>query len=336
MNNFKAISLKLASMFLFTVLALFVRYLGQTFPWGQIAFVRAFLGLIPVLVFYAWRGELLGAMRTRRIGGHLVRGSIAAFGTFCFIGAYARLPVVDVTAIAFLSPLITVVFAALFLKERVHVYRWTAVTIGFSGVLLMLVPHMETTNENLSTGALVGIGLALLNAVAAAGATTQIRRLQETESTAAIVIYFSLFVSLVGLLTLPFGWRMPQNGTEIMVLLGLGLVGGVGQIFHTASYRYASPSLLAPFEYTAVIWAFVLGYLVFDEVPTPWVMAGAAIVIVAGLFVIWRERQLGLKALRESPFAPAPAEADTAPAEPVRPSPTKPSPASAPAPVKKP
>jgi drug/metabolite transporter (DMT)-like permease len=311
MNNFKAISFKLASMFMFTVLALFVRHLSQTFPWGQIAFTRAFLGLIPVLVFYAWRRELSGALKTRRIGGHIVRGSIAAFGTFCFIGAYARLPVVDVTTITFLSPLITVVFAALFLKERVYIYRWTAVIIGFSGVLLMLVPHMETTNQDFSTAALIGIGLALLNAVAAAGATTQIRRLQETESTAAIVLYFSMFVSVIGLLTLPFGWRMPQTGDEVMALVGLGLVGGVGQIFHPAGYRYASPSLLAPFEYTAMIWALVLGYAVFGEVPTVWVVAGALVVIAAGLFVIFRERQLGLKALRESPFAPGPAEADT-------------------------
>lgn len=311
MNSFKAISFKLSSMFMFTVLALFVRHLSQTFPWGQIAFTRAFLGLLPILIIYAWRGELAGAMKTRRIGGHILRGSIAAFGTFCFIGAYSRLPVVDVTAITFLSPLITVVFAALFLKEKVHIYRWTAVVIGFSGVLLMLVPHMDAANQDLSAAALIGIGLALLNAVAAAGATTQIRRLQETESTVAIVIYFSLFVSAIGLLTLPFGWRVPQTSEEVMALAGLGLVGGIGQILHTAGYRYAPPSLLAPFEYSAMVWALILGYAIFGEVPTSWVVAGALVVIAAGLFVIFRERQLGLKTLRESPFAPGPAEADT-------------------------
>ncbi len=311
MNNFKAISFKLSSMFMFTVLALFVRHLSQTFPWGQIAFVRAFLGLVPILIFYAFRRQLSGAMRTKRLGGHILRGSIAAFGTFCFIGAYSRLPVVDVTAITFLSPLITVVFAALFLKERVHIYRWTAVIVGFSGVLLMLVPHLETTTQDLTTGALIGIGLALLNAVCAAGATTQIRRLQETESTVAIVIYFSLFVSGIGLLTLPFGWRIPQDSHEVMMLFGLGLVGGIGQILHTAGYRYAPPSLLAPFEYSAMVWALILGYAIFGEVPTSWVVAGALVVIAAGLFVIFRERQLGLKEMRESPFAPAPSEADT-------------------------
>jgi drug/metabolite transporter (DMT)-like permease len=96
-----------------------------------------------------------------------------------------------------------------------------------------------------------------------------------------------------------------------MALAGLGLVGGIGQILHTAGYRYAPPSLLAPFEYSAMVWALILGYAIFGEVPTSWVVAGALVVIAAGLFVIFRERQLGLKTLRESPFAPGPAEADT-------------------------
>jgi drug/metabolite transporter (DMT)-like permease len=160
---------------------------------------------------------------------------------------------------------------------------------------------------------MLGVVFALFNAVCAAGAMTQIRRLQETETTASIVIYFCLFVSLAGLVTLPFGWRVPQTQSEILILAALSLVGGFGQIFHTASYRYASPSMLAPFEYTAMIWAFLIGYFFFGEVPTVYLVGGALIVTGAGLFVIWRESRLGLKRLRETNFAPSPAEADMVP-----------------------
>lgn len=311
-NSFKAIGLKIASIFLFVILASLIKHLGQDYPAGELAFLRAFLGLGPVLAFYAWRGELAGVWRTQRIGGHILRGSIAVSGTFFFIGAYARLPMVDVTAIGLLAPLIMVVFAAWFLKERVHVYRWSAVGIGFVGALLMLFPYLGLTMHAVTSTMMIGVLLAFLNAVCAAGASTQIRRLSETESTASIVVYFSLFVALAGLATLPFGWRVPQTQEELLLLIVLGLIGGFGQIFHTASYRFASPSLLAPFDYTAMIWAFVIGYFFFGELPTLYLIGGALIVSGAGLFVIWRERQLGLKRLRESAFAQAPAEEATA------------------------
>lgn len=311
-DSFKAIGLKLVSMVCFVIIASLIRYLGQNYPVGQIAFLRAFLALGPVLVFFGWRRELSGVWRTKRIGGHIVRGSIAAIGTFFFVAAYSRLPVVDVTAIAFLAPLITVIFAAVFLHERVRAYRWTAVVVGFAGALLMMFPYLGLTMHEVTGVMIAGAIFALLNAVCAAGAMTQIRRLQETETTGSIVIYFCLFVSLAGLTTLPFGWRVPQTQSEILTLAALGLVGGLGQITHTASYRYASPSLLAPFEYTSMIWAFLIGYFVFGELPTLYVVVGALIVASAGLFVIWRETRLGMRSLRQPSFGAVPPAADIA------------------------
>lgn len=303
MNIFKAVSLKIASTMAFAVMGAQGRYLGSAIPVGEIVFCRGLFALIPILLFFGWRGQLRGALRTNRLSAHAVRGSFSVVGTFCTFGALARLPIADVTAIAFIAPLITVVFAALFLKEQVHAYRWSAVAIGFSGVILMLSPYLQN-HAAITTSMLIGLSLALLNAFSSGGATIQIRRLTATESSSAIVIFMTLIVMAASLLTAPFGWRLPVSSAEFWLLVGIGISGGLGQMLFTESYRYAPASFLAPFDYTAMLWAFLLGYWMFGEVPTLLVVGGAVIVAAAGIFVILRERHLGLKRLRDTPMSP--------------------------------
>ena len=124
------------------------------------------------------------------------------------------------------------------------------------------------------------------------------RKLVATEGTAAIVFWFSVTSTVGGLLTLPFGWAWP-SGTVVVMLVLAGLLGGLGQIFLTSSYRYAEASLVAPFEYTSMILALLVGFFVFGEVPTGTMLVGASIVIVAGVLIIWRERQLGMQRTRQ-------------------------------------
>jgi len=309
MHPIKAVSLKLLSTLMFALMGAQVRYLGGAYPEGEVAFFRALFALLPILIVFGWRGELRGALRTSRPIDHLVRGMFSIVGTFCTFGALARIPLADYTAIAFLAPLVTVVFAALFLKEQVRAYRWTAVAVGFGGVVLMLLPHLGTGGQ-LTTPILLGLGFALTNAFTAGGATIQIRRLTSTETTASIVVFMTLLVMIFSLFTIGFGWRMPAHPTDLAALIGVGVSGGLGQIFFTESYRYAPASFLAPFDYTAMLWAFMFGFLLFAEVPGLAVFAGAVIVAAAGIFVILRERALGLKRLREMPIAPIAAMAD--------------------------
>jgi drug/metabolite transporter (DMT)-like permease len=309
MNILKAVSLKIASTLAFALMGAQARYLGSTLPVGEIVFARGLFALIPILLFFGWRGQLRGALKTERRKAHLVRGAFSVVGTFCTFGALARLPIADVTAIAFIAPLITVVFAALILKEHVHAYRWSAVGVGFCGVILMLSPYFGN-HAALTTSMMIGLSLALLNAVSSGGATIQIRRLTATESSAAIVIFMTLTVMAVSLLTAPFGWRMPAPGPELYLLIGIGIAGGLGQMLFTESYRFAPASFLAPFDYTAMLWAFLLGFWMFGEVPTPYVVGGAVIVAAAGIFVILRERHLGLKRLRDTPMSPISTMAD--------------------------
>ncbi len=308
MNIFKAVSLKIASTMAFAIMGALGRYLGSAIPLGEIVFCRGLFALIPIVLFFGWRGQLRGALQTSRFSAHLVRGSFSVIGTFCTFGALARLPIADVTAIAFIAPLITVVFAAIFLKEKVHVYRWSAVAVGFSGVILMLSPYFHN-HAALDTAMTIGLVLALMNAFTAGGATIQIRRLTSTESSASIVVIMTLIVMAASLLTAPFGWRWP-TGFELVLLIGIGIFGGLGQMLFTESYRYAPASFLAPFDYTAMLWAFLLGYWMFGEVPTVYVVIGAVIVAAAGIFVILRERHLGLKRLRDTPMSPISAMAD--------------------------
>jgi drug/metabolite transporter (DMT)-like permease len=303
MHLFRAIGLKLLSAFLFTVMSALVRDLGQRAPVGEVVFFRGLFAIIPVIAVYAWRGEIRDAIATKSPFGQLLRGLISATGMYANFGALARIPIADVTAIGFGSPLITVALAALILKERVRVYRWTAVIVGFGGVIVMLLPHLDVGKYAVVATAATTIGslLALCSAFTNAAAQIQTRRLVKTEKTASIVFYFSVVTAIAGAVTLPFAWY-PPSFLEFLEFIALGVLGGVGHIFLTQSYRYATASVIAPFDYSTMIWALMLGYWFFGEVPGALVLIGAAIVIASGLFVIWRERQLGL--LRGAPEDP--------------------------------
>jgi drug/metabolite transporter (DMT)-like permease len=300
MNVVTAITVKLISVMLFAVMSMLVRYLGDRIPVGQVVFFRSAFAIVPLVIIYAWRRELNAAVRTGRPLGHVMRGLINVAGMFLGFAALARLQLVDATAISFASPLITVALAALILKERVRAYRWSAVIVGFGGVVVMMWPYLNLgrlltsgTPEG-TIGAICAISAAFTNA----GSVIQTRRLTDTETTSAIVFYFSLFCTFAGLCTLPFAWHQP-SGVELVALIAIGFLGGLSHILLTESYRYAAASVVAPFDYTAMVWAFLLGYVFFAELPNIYIFVGAAIVCASGLFVIWRERQLWLARLKK-------------------------------------
>jgi drug/metabolite transporter (DMT)-like permease len=304
-NILKGILLKLISALMFAVMAALVRSLGADVPVGQVVFFRAAFAIVPVVVIYALRNELKAAAHTKRLSGHVGRGMIGLIGMFCNFASLARLPLAEATAISFAGPLITVALAAIMLKERVRIYRWSAVCVGFLGVLVMLAPHFDVGRLAGSTSAqTLGAMLALTGAACNAGAVIQTRRLTDTETTSSIVFYFSLICAVGGLLTLPFGWAMPTTW-QLGALIAVGVIGGLAHLILTESYRYAPASVVAPFDYTTILFAFLLGYFMFGEVPTAIVVVGAAIVVAAGLFVLWRERQLGLKRARDAEGPPS-------------------------------
>lgn len=296
MNLFKAVGLKVLSALLFALMSALVRQLGDVAPVGQMVFFRSACAIPPVLLIYALRGELMSTLYTSRPFGQLGRGMMSVGGMFSNFASLTRLPLADATAITFASPLITVALAAVILKEKVRVFRWTAVAIGFVGVIVMLIPHLDVGHYAAigTATATAGAAFALFSAFCNAGTVIQTRRLTQSETTSSIVFYFSLVTALAGALTLPFAWHTPTL-SELLKLMSLGLLGGIAHIFLTESYRHAPASVIAPFDYSALLWALVLGYWFFGELPSALVYLGAAIVAGAGLFVIFRERSLELQ-----------------------------------------
>jgi drug/metabolite transporter (DMT)-like permease len=304
LNIFAAIALKVVATLFFALMDAFARFAGQTVPVGEVVFFRSVFGTLPVVIYFFCRGQLRTVLRTGRPIGQGIRGLLGAGGMFSNFASLARLPVADVMAIYFFSPLITVALAALILREQVRIYRWLAVFVGLFGVMLTLAPHLSIGQAGaISAAAALGCLFAVLCAVFDAGAAIQVRRLTASETTASIVIYFSLICMLAGLCTLPFGWIWP-SGEELAALCLIGILGGISHLFLTESFRYAPASATAPFDYVAILWAIGFGYMMFGEVPGGLVLTGAAVVVGAGLFVLWRERQLRLRRREmETPIA---------------------------------
>lgn len=293
MNPVRGILLKLISVALFAIMVACVKAARETIPTGETVFFRSFLALIPVLVWAAVQGQLRQAVTTSNLRGHFWRGVVGASAMVCGFAALGMLPLPEVTAIGFAAPLITTVLAVFLLGETVRIYRWSAVFVGLLGVLLMIWPRLGALQDGVTSAEALGALLALTAAGLMALAVIHVRWLTRTEHTLAIVFWFHVACSAVALLSLPFGWVWP-GGVAWLLLIGAGLAGGIAQIFLTLSYRHADASTIAPFDYTMMIYALLIAWLIFGEVPEAQVLTGSAIVVGAGLFILLRERRLGL------------------------------------------
>jgi drug/metabolite transporter (DMT)-like permease len=295
------IGLKVAATFAFTLMAAIARHLGEAIPVGQMVFFRSAFAFLPILAFMALGGHGVATLATRHPLLHARRALTGVLAMFTYFGALIFLPLADVTAISFASPLIVVALAAVLLGETVRLYRWSAVAIGFVGVIIMVSPHLGQGFAQDS--AAIGIGLAVANALLVAFTMIFIRMMTGTESALAITFYFQLTCTIVSALTLPFAWATPTY-EQLLLLVLLGILGGVGQLFMTNGYRFAQASTLANFDYVAMIWAILFGWLFFAELPAGAVYVGAAFVIASGLTIAWRERQLGLRRAAEDAAKP--------------------------------
>ena len=290
----RGILFKVASVCVFVAMAAIIKATSNDVPPGEAVFFRSFFALPVIIGWLLWRGELRHGLETPNPIGHLWRGLVGTAAMGLGFTALGLLPFPEVTAIGYAAPLMVVVLAAMFLGEDVRLFRLSAVGVGLIGVLIVMSPRLSVTSDPLSMAETLGAVVALGGALCAALAQVFVRKLTRTEGTAAIVFWFSTTASVLALFTIPFGWVLPEPRVAAL-LMAAGLLGGVGQIFLTSSYRYADASLIAPFEYASMLLALGVGYFVFGEVPTWAMIAGAAIIISAGIAIIWRERRLGLE-----------------------------------------
>jgi drug/metabolite transporter (DMT)-like permease len=295
LNPLRGILFKILSVLVFVMMQTCIKAAGPDIPAGQITFFRSAFALVPIMTYLAFQRQLKHGFYTESFPGHLKRGFLGILSMVCGFYGLVHLPMPDAIAIGYSSPLLAVVFAAIFLKESVRIYRWTAVVVGMLGVVIISWPKLTMFEQGgMASEQAVGAASLILAAVLAGFAMIQTRQLVRTEKTATIVLYFSLTAAVFSLASLPFGWAALSNA-EALFLIGAGFCGGLGQIWLTEAYRNADVSTVAPFEYTSILLGIVIAYTLFGDVPTPNMLLGTAITVSAGIFIIYREHQLGLE-----------------------------------------
>ena len=288
----KAITLKLLSVVAFMSMASLIKATADDVPTGEAVFFRSFFAMPILFTWLGWRGELRTGLKVKAPFGHVIRGFVGASAMGMNFIALGLLPLPEVTAIGFAAPLMTVGLAAVMLKERVGPFRLSMVALGLVGVMIVLWPRL--TLEGASAGATLGAVLVLGSAGCRALAQIQIRNLVKIDEPSAVVFWFTMTTTILSLFTIPFGWVMPEGQVLVFLILA-GLLGGMGQILMTSAYRYAGAAVVAPFDYSSMLFALAVGYIFFAEIPTAPMLIGAVLVIAAGALIIWREHVLGLK-----------------------------------------
>lgn len=252
----------------------------RSYSLEQFVFLRSLIAVIIFLVL-ARRFGGAGSLKTKRWGWHLLRTMLAVGAMFGFFYGLARMPLVDALTLGFTAPLIVTALSVPMLGEHVGWRRWTAVSIGFAGVLIMLRPGTQTvTLAHLAV---------LFGAFCYASLAITARKLADTETSYSMSIYVVAGPLLISMLLLGSrGWQAPDT-TGWALFVAAGICSVIAWIGIIGGYRRASPAMLAPFEYTALIGGAIAGYLIWNEVPDRWVIVGATVIIASGLFVVYRE-----------------------------------------------
>ena len=249
------------------------------YPIGQVLFFRGFFGIIFYL-FIIPRERLHNFYKTKRPSLHFLRcisGLIALVAIFI---ALRKLPLATVVSISFAAPIFTTIFSIFLLNEKVGIFRWVAVIVGFLGIVIITEPGISQLNIYYIFPIIFCLGLSYV--------AITIRQLSTTEPVWLISFYFSLSITLLSLLTIPQGWVMP-NLNHLILLSLIGIFGGVANLWLSQSYKYSEVSLVTPLKYLALVFAIIFGYLIWEEVPTIKTLFGAFLVIISTLIIFRRE-----------------------------------------------
>ncbi len=279
-----------ASVACFAMMDASVKWLDQ-FPVGEVLFARFFFGLIPILMLVP-KNEFKTFYKTTRPKLHAFRAVTGTLAIVALFIALREIPLADVVSLTFGGPIYVTLGSIFFLFEKVGIRRWSAVFIGFIGMLMIVKPAYEELN--------IYYLFPIIFCIFFACVALSIRSLSSTEPNYRIALYFSLLSMVVGLATLPFGWVMPSK-FELILLIFTGIIGSVANILLTVSLRIAEASLVTPTKYLNLVFAILLGYFIWGEIPKALTLLGAGLIIASSVIIFMRESQLKKQVISPRP-----------------------------------
>jgi drug/metabolite transporter (DMT)-like permease len=262
----------------FSVMDLLVKW-SSDYPTGQVLFFRGFFGLLPTY-FLIPKHKLKTFYITKRPKEHLFRCLMGLIALIAIVIALRKLPLAVVVSLSYAAPLFITVLSIFLLSEKVGIFRWLAVLIGFLGVIIIAEPGFKGMNYLYFLPLIFCIGMAFV--------TITIRKLSTTEPIWLISIFFTITISIAGLATIPMGWIMPNFQDSILLVL-IGVTGGSANLFLTQSYKLSEVTLVAPLKYLALLFAIIFGYFIWNEIPTTKTLIGSSLVVLASLIIFRRE-----------------------------------------------
>ncbi|MFM5908707.1 MAG: DMT family transporter [Novosphingobium sp.] len=286
-----ALALRIGSAFVFGTMFFIIKYAGEAgISVPEIMFWRQ-MACLPVVVAWMAATGQLRQIRTRRMASHAGRAMVGMTNMSMTFTATVILPLAVSTTLSFMSPVFAVLLAAFFFKDKVGPWRWSAVLLGFAGVVIVAQPGGEHVDP-------LGVGLMLTGAVLIAAINYQIRDLARTESSACIVFWFTVFGSLLMAPLMPF-YMQAYTPFEWLLVISMGVTGALGQLLMTASLRHGAVASVIVMDYTQLIWATLFGWLVWDKLPGASLYFGAPLIIAAGAIIAFREQLLSRLRARE-------------------------------------
>tara|TARA_B100000475_G_scaffold37784_1_gene24539 strand:- start:142 stop:1023 length:882 start_codon:yes stop_codon:yes gene_type:complete len=268
----------LMSVCAFSIMDIIVKW-SEAYPLGQVLFFRGFFGVILYFIIMP-RDRIKNFYLTKRPGLHFLRCMSGLIALVAIFIALRNLPLATVVSISFAAPIFTTIFSIFLLSEKVGIFRWIAVLVGFIGILIITEPGFSSFNIYFIYPIIFCLGLSYV-AIA-------IRQLSTTEPVWLISLYFSIAITLVSLVTLPYGWVMPNFG-DLLLLMLIGVFGGVANLWLGQSYKLAEVSLVSPLKYLALVFAIAFGYFIWDEIPSFKTLLGASLVIISSIIIFRRE-----------------------------------------------
>ena len=262
----------------FSIMDLIVKW-SDSYPLGQVIFFRGFFGVLLYFLIMP-RDRIKNFYYTKRPGLHFLRCFFGLIALLAIFTALRNLPLATVVSISFAAPIFTTILSIFLLSEKVGLYRWLAVIVGFIGIIIITEPGLTSLNIYFIYPVIFCLGMSYV--------AITIRQLSTSEPVWLISLYFSVTITLASFFTIPYGWIMP-NIKDLILLMSIGIFGGAANLWLSQSYKFSEVSLVTPLKYLALVFAIIFGYLIWNEMPSIKTLTGAFLVITSSIIIFRRE-----------------------------------------------